>query len=75
MVVLTENLLLSIRMASLALYISESFAMQWANWPSLVEGVSFGSLYMRLAARQCIASRAAKLCLCTQPPKQVVREL
>ena len=74
MVVLTENLLLTIRMPSLALYISESFT-QWANWPSLVEGVSFGSLYMRLAARQCIASRAAKLCLCTQPPKQVVREL
>ena len=72
--VLTENLHFNISMASLALYISESFA-QLANSPSLVEGVSFGSLYMSLAARQCIASRGAKLYLCTQPPKQVVREL
>ena len=56
MVMLTENLLLTIRMPSLALYISESFT-QWANWPSLVEGVSFGSLYMRLA------SSAAVYCL------------
>ena len=73
--VLTENLLLNISMASLALYISESFA-QWATWPSLVEGCPLVAyISLSLAARQCIASRAAKLCLCTQPPKQVVREL
>ena len=47
-------------MASLTLYITGSLD-QWASWRTLVEGVSFGRLYMSLAARQCSASRAAKL--------------
>ena len=61
-------------MASLTLYISESLA-QWASWRTLVEGVSFGRLYMSLAAQQCNASRAVKLCLFTHPLKQIVRKL